>query len=127
MAAREGDLAGLERLLAEDVVTWADGGGRVGAARRPVVGGAKVARYLLGALAKAGDVPDLLVSEVNGEAAVLAVQGPSGRGPGLVGVMVPEVGDGVIIGIRIAANPDKLGFASFQLLRLSHSAWSSGS
>lgn len=46
-AARVGDLAGLERLFAEDVVSRADSGGAVRpAARVPVVGRRKVARLL---------------------------------------------------------------------------------
>ncbi|MFC8800116.1 sigma-70 family RNA polymerase sigma factor [Promicromonospora sp. NPDC057138] len=46
-AARAGDLAGLERLFAEDVVSRADSGGVVRlAARVPVVGRRKVARLL---------------------------------------------------------------------------------
>jgi RNA polymerase sigma factor (sigma-70 family) len=50
VAAREGDLRGLQQLLAADVSAWADGGGKVTAARRPVLGPARVARYLAGAL-----------------------------------------------------------------------------
>jgi hypothetical protein len=46
-AARVGDLAGLEQLFAEDVVSRADSGGVVRpAARVPVVGRRKVARLL---------------------------------------------------------------------------------
>jgi len=45
-AARGGDLAGLERMLAEDVTSVADGGGTPGVARLPVHGAEKVARYL---------------------------------------------------------------------------------
>jgi RNA polymerase sigma-70 factor (ECF subfamily) len=37
-ATVEGDIGGLERMLAEDVVAWADGGGEVAAARRPIHG-----------------------------------------------------------------------------------------
>ena len=48
-----GDLQGLMDVLAPDVVAVADGGGQVrGAARRPIVGAEKLARYLLGGLAK---------------------------------------------------------------------------
>ena len=48
-AARSGDLAGLERVLAEDVVSVSDGAGMVArAARRPVVGRDKVARFVAG-------------------------------------------------------------------------------
>jgi SnoaL-like domain/Sigma-70 region 2 len=43
-AAAAGDVAGLERLLADDVVSWSDGGGKVPAGLRPVRGREKVAR-----------------------------------------------------------------------------------
>ena len=47
-ATATGDLAGLVSLLDPDVVLRADGGGRVSAARRPVHGADRVARFLLG-------------------------------------------------------------------------------
>jgi RNA polymerase sigma-70 factor (TIGR02957 family) len=45
-AAQEGDLASLESLFAADVVSYADGGGLVRAARSPVVGRERVARFI---------------------------------------------------------------------------------
>jgi RNA polymerase sigma-70 factor (ECF subfamily) len=45
-AARTGDLAGLERLFAADVVSRADGGGFIRAAHKPVVGRERVAKYI---------------------------------------------------------------------------------
>jgi RNA polymerase sigma factor (sigma-70 family) len=45
-AAQQGDSAALERLLASDVVSCADGGGVVRAARVPVVGRASVAKFI---------------------------------------------------------------------------------
>jgi RNA polymerase sigma-70 factor (ECF subfamily) len=45
-AAATGDLATLEGMLAEDVVLWSDGGPVRRAARRPVVGRHRVARFL---------------------------------------------------------------------------------
>ena len=45
-AAEEGDLAALEEMLAADVVVYGDGGGKAQAARRPIAGAAKVARFL---------------------------------------------------------------------------------
>jgi RNA polymerase sigma-70 factor (ECF subfamily) len=48
-AVRLGDLQGLLEVLAPDVVIVADGGGLVAAARRPVVGAARVAAFLMGA------------------------------------------------------------------------------
>ncbi|WP_281882329.1 RNA polymerase sigma factor SigJ [Agromyces rhizosphaerae] len=47
-AAGTGDLATLTAVLDPDVVLRADGGGVASAARRPVVGADRVARYLLG-------------------------------------------------------------------------------
>ena len=44
-AARGGDIAGLERMLAEDATSVADGRGTPGVARLPVHGAEKVARY----------------------------------------------------------------------------------
>ena len=52
-ALNTGDLQGLMDVLAPDVVSVADGGGKVrGAARRPIVGADKLAGYLLGGMAK---------------------------------------------------------------------------
>jgi RNA polymerase sigma-70 factor (ECF subfamily) len=45
-AARTGDMAALERLLAADVTSVSDGNGAVGVSRRPVVGVTRVARFL---------------------------------------------------------------------------------
>ncbi|QKW39473.1 RNA polymerase sigma-70 factor [Actinomadura sp. NAK00032] len=46
-AARTGDLDALEELLAEDAVSYSDGGGAVrGAARLPVAGRARVAKFI---------------------------------------------------------------------------------
>ncbi len=43
---RQGDMEGLLRLLAEDIVLWSDGGGQVVAALKPIRGAAKVAGFL---------------------------------------------------------------------------------
>ncbi|MEU5564829.1 RNA polymerase sigma-70 factor [Micromonospora musae] len=45
-AARSGDLAALERLLAADATNIADGNGRIRVSRRPVVGAQRVVKYL---------------------------------------------------------------------------------
>ncbi|AXK37293.1 RNA polymerase sigma-70 factor [Streptomyces armeniacus] len=118
-AARDGDMAGLERLLAADVTSWADGGGVVGTARRPVTGRERVARYLTGGLARFAAGVDFTVAEVNGGPAALAWAG--GR---LAGVVTVEVAgaepDGErIAGLRIVANPDKLRTVARQAEALS--------
>ena len=45
-AAQTGDLAGLEHLFTADVVSTADGGGFIRAARNPVAGRERVAKYI---------------------------------------------------------------------------------
>ena len=47
-AAQAGEVAALEAMLAADVVTYADGGGVVHAARKPIAGRERVARALIG-------------------------------------------------------------------------------
>ncbi|MGW5191105.1 RNA polymerase sigma-70 factor [Kribbella sp. NPDC004138] len=44
-AARSGDLAVLEQLLAKDAISYSDGGGAARASKFPVVGGLRVAKY----------------------------------------------------------------------------------
>lgn len=110
-ATVRGDVAGLERLLAADVVAWADGGGST-AARRPLSGRERVLRYLggLGIRPEAAAVT-AAVAEVNGEFAVLLWHEGVLRA-----VMAVEIGDGRISAVRTLMNPAKLAFAAAQLV-----------
>jgi RNA polymerase sigma-70 factor (ECF subfamily) len=74
-AAERGDLPGLKKLLAEDVTVWVDGGGKSGAALRPISGADRVARYLVGALNTSGQRVSLSVAELNGAPGLLALAG----------------------------------------------------
>jgi RNA polymerase sigma-70 factor (TIGR02957 family) len=121
-AAREGNLRELEQLLAAEVTSWADGGGQVSTARRPVVGRVRVARYLAGSMNKAAAGARFSLAEVNGEPAALAWVGSN-----LLALLVLEITDGWITALRIVANPDKLRFAARQAARLSHPAGLPGS
>ncbi|MER5462499.1 sigma factor-like helix-turn-helix DNA-binding protein [Streptomyces sp. NPDC002668] len=109
MAAREGDLAGLEELLAKDVTWWSDGGGKVTAARRPLVGRETVVRFLVSGAQRFAGVLDLTVAEVNGAPALVA-HAPEQ----LIAVASFELRDGVIARTRVVVNPDKLVFAGRQ-------------
>ncbi len=102
-AAGSGDLEALEAVLAADVVSISDGGGRVPAARKEVGGPDRVARFLLGVLEKfgAGIVP--VVVEVNGEPATLGLR----DGEPTVLWSVDVAADG-IRRIFVVLNPDKL-------------------
>lgn len=107
-AAAGGDVAGLTSVLAADVVAWSDGGGKVSAARRPVEGRDKVVRFVLGIAAKvAGEV---ILAEVNGRPALISVVDGE-----LQIVLVFDLVDGLITGLRLVLNPDKLAFAARQL------------
>ncbi|WP_431957012.1 RNA polymerase sigma-70 factor [Nocardia lijiangensis] len=70
-AARSGEVDTLGRMLAADVTATADGGGRITAARRPVRGADRVARYLIGLFR--WEVPGMAIGieEVNGALAVV--------------------------------------------------------
>lgn len=55
-AARSGDVSALRTLLTDDVVLYADGGGKRPAALNPIYGLDKVSRFLAGVAAKQGRV-----------------------------------------------------------------------
>jgi len=110
-ASRGGDVTTLITLLADNVTSTADGGGKVAAARRVVAGRDKVARYLAGAFRRPlVDIRLDLDREVNGELAVLGFVGPT-----LAGVLFFDTIDDRIEALRIVANPDKLQFLGRQL------------
>lgn len=112
-AARDGDLPGLEALLARDAIYAADGGGKVSAAKRIVEGAAAVARLFAGLYQKASAAPGewrAELSEVNGEAALLAYF--RGR---LDTVFVLSVANGQVTAIHALRNPEKLAWLARQV------------
>jgi RNA polymerase sigma-70 factor (TIGR02957 family) len=70
-AAQKGDMAGLEGLFAEDVISYADGGGIVRAARVPVSGRKRVATFIAAVASHFWKGVTLAWVETNGQAAVL--------------------------------------------------------
>lgn len=103
-AVNSGDIQGLMDVLAPDVVSVADGGGFVrGAARRPIMGAEKIARYLLGGLAKLGVPFEARPVWVNGAPAIRGeVDGV------LAGAICFAIDGGRITRIYSIANPHKL-------------------
>jgi RNA polymerase sigma-70 factor (ECF subfamily) len=105
-ACTDGDLDGLLALLTDDVIAWADGGGKAPAARRPIQGATNVARYLLGVVAKAPADLVWRVSAINGQPGLVV---EAGRDiVAVVAVVALEVTDGRVAAIRSVVNPDKL-------------------
>jgi RNA polymerase sigma-70 factor (ECF subfamily) len=105
-AAEQGDLAGLETLLAADVQLTGDGGGKVPALARSLHGRARVARTILSWLRLASRLPDATwhPAEVNGGAGVLFRDAHQQ----LISVIALDIAAGEIRGISSIVNPDKL-------------------
>jgi RNA polymerase sigma-70 factor (TIGR02957 family) len=105
-AVEEGDLAGLEKLLAHDVVVRGDGGGKAPAIKRALHGRAKAARTLIAGLRAAARSGGITWSreEINGQPGALFVD-PDGA---VLGVMTLDVADGQIQAVDSISNPDKL-------------------
>ncbi|HEV3388608.1 MAG TPA: RNA polymerase sigma-70 factor [Solirubrobacteraceae bacterium] len=105
-AAEDGDLAGLEALLAHDVVLTGDGGGKVPALARPLRGRNRVARALANWTKIATRIPgaSLRQVEVNGMPGGLLLDGDGL----LVGVWSLGISGGQIQSINSVVNPDKL-------------------
>jgi RNA polymerase sigma-70 factor, ECF subfamily len=110
LACQQGDVEGLKELLAKDVVNYGDGGGKVVAALRPVVGIDAVMRLWLSLTHKAPVDFSITFEEVNGQPAIL-----SWIGDRLYDVVSFEVVDGKIQAIRGILNPDKLAYIARQL------------
>jgi RNA polymerase sigma-70 factor, ECF subfamily len=98
-----GDLQSLMDLLAPGAVLLSDGGGKVSAARRPVQGADRVARFLAGLASKS--LPDMRVefSTLNSLPGLLLFSGSR-----LDLAAMVEVRDGQVTGVYIVRNPDKL-------------------
>ncbi|MFG2490095.1 RNA polymerase sigma factor SigJ [Streptomyces caniferus] len=106
-AVMGGDMAALLSVLDPEVVWRSDGGGRVSAARRPVLGREKVARYVRGLAIRGAQRDGLRVAlaEVNGATGLVFVD-PAGEQSG---VFAFTVHDGRITEVDAVVNPDKLG------------------
>ena len=105
-AAREGDLAQLEALLAGDVVLHGDGGGKAPALARPLRGRARVARTLLAWVRAGARIAGAVIREVtvNGEPGAMLLDG-EGRVISVIGL---EISGGQVRGLRSIVNPEKL-------------------
>jgi RNA polymerase sigma-70 factor (ECF subfamily) len=103
-AVTSGDVERVLSLLADDAVLISDGGPRAHAARRPVVGRERVARFLVNVSRRPATL-DLAVESavVNGEPGVVVTEG--GR---WALTLTAHVHDGAIAALYIVVNPDKL-------------------
>jgi hypothetical protein len=106
-ATLDGDMEELEKLLADDVAAWSDGGGKAPALRRPVTGRADLLRYLALTVGHPQwtRMSTGTVDSVNGEPAILLHL--NGK---LFAVMVLEFDGDRVTALYAVNNPDKLAF-----------------
>jgi RNA polymerase sigma-70 factor (ECF subfamily) len=105
-AALDGDLAGLEALLAKDVVLSGDGGGKVPAVARPLSGRDRVARALVAFVHLGARIAGASIqpTEINGLPGALLLDGEQQ----LLGVWALDIAEGEIKAVRAVVNPEKL-------------------
>jgi RNA polymerase sigma-70 factor (ECF subfamily) len=108
-ACATGDLSGLLAMLSEDVVVWTDGGGKVRAAVRPVVGPYRSSRFLMHVAKKVHARPCAVV--LNGQSATVFVD----QAGTVLSALVLDILEGLIVGVRVVNNPDKLARLSAHL------------
>jgi RNA polymerase sigma-70 factor (ECF subfamily) len=102
-ACATGDLNDLLSVLADEAVAWSDGGGKFSAARKPVVGAERVARFLTSVVGKWRSSGEVKIDVVNGGLGLSFHVG--GR---LRGVMTLDLNDERVGQVFIVVNPDKL-------------------
>jgi RNA polymerase sigma-70 factor (ECF subfamily) len=105
-AIEQGDLTGLEALLAHDVQLTGDGGGKVPALARSLRGRTRVARTVTNWMRLSARIPGVSVRpvEVNGGPGALFLNGQQQ----LISVLALDIAGGQITSIRSIVNPDKL-------------------
>jgi RNA polymerase sigma-70 factor (TIGR02957 family) len=105
-AAEQGDLAGLETLLAHDVQLTGDGGGKAPALARSLRGRNRVARTLINYVRLTARAPgvSLRLVEINGSPGALYLDAQQR----LIGVVALDIAAGQIQSINAIVNPDKL-------------------
>lgn len=102
-AIRRGDLNDLVGLLAADAIMVSDSGGKVPAARAPVYGADRVARFFLGLMKKAPPNLEVRRVRVNGEPGIMTLL--NGR---IENLLTLDIVDGHIAAVYVWRNPDKL-------------------
>ena len=102
-ATAVGDVDTVLSLLAPDVVLLSDGGPDHHAARRPVVGPHRVSRLMVNLAGRIPADAGIDVRSVNGSPGIVV---RIGGAP--VFVVAVEVAGGLVHGVKIVVNPDKL-------------------
>ncbi|MEW4454010.1 RNA polymerase sigma factor SigJ [Bremerella sp. JC817] len=108
-AVNEGDLDNLRSILSEDVVLTSDGGGKVSAARRPMVGFDEVTTFMIRVIrnARRNHAVEFRAVRFNGAPGILGYMDGE-----LFAAYQVEVVDGKVQSLYVVRNPDKLAIFS---------------
>jgi RNA polymerase sigma-70 factor, ECF subfamily len=109
-ASQAGDMAAFTSLLAEDAITWADGGGKVQTVPKPIYGQQAVARFWLSVARKSPRPLTYTPEEINGEPGILFWDEDR-----LAGVLALALSDAGIQEVYALLNPEKLAYLHRQL------------
>ncbi len=102
-AVSEGDMPALIETLTDDVVVFSDGGGKVNAARKPVIGRDKVAQFLTNLARLAPEGTSFRTETINGQPGIVTlIDGV------LQNVVTFDFADSAIRTVYIVVNPEKL-------------------
>ncbi|MGF1469421.1 MAG: RNA polymerase sigma factor SigJ [Sandaracinaceae bacterium] len=104
-AVATGDLEGLTALLAEDVVSHSDGGGKVKSALKVLRGADRVARFLIGTQQRFGANRTPRFVDLNGWPGLVLEE--DGRP---VGALSVETDGERVLAVHVQLNPDKLAY-----------------
>ncbi|MEZ4669699.1 MAG: RNA polymerase sigma-70 factor [Anaerolineae bacterium] len=104
-AVMKGDVEALTHVLAEDIVVYGDGGGKMPASPHPIVGRELAVRLLMGAYRLTPAEVRMEMAQVNATPSLLFW-----RGNHLYAVVNFTIVDNQIISVRNIFNPDKLKY-----------------
>jgi RNA polymerase sigma-70 factor (ECF subfamily) len=109
-ASQAGNMAALTSLLAQDAISWSDGGGKVQTNLKPLYGQQAVARFWLSVTRKTPRPLTFTLAEINGSTAILCWDEGS-----LAGVISLSYSAAGIEEIYALVNPEKLAYLQKQL------------
>lgn len=102
-AVREGDVQDIESKLAKEATLYSDGGGKVAAARKPIFGAVKIAKFFKGIQKGLTETIRIAFTDVNSEPGLILYLDEK-----LYGVWSFHIENDEIQGIYAVLNPDKL-------------------
>ena len=106
-AVASADVPAVTALLADDAVLLSDGGGVVSAARRPVVGADRMARFMVGIASSIPAEAAMAVEEVNGQPCLVVRHGDAPAS-----LLTVDVAGDRISAVQIVVAPAKLAALS---------------